>query len=74
MKNYLFIFCMLVFFSCSTGTDKKPGPDSMNAIENRPLEDTTVAPFPDGYAPPNADIDTSARVKDSIRRANSSNK
>lgn len=72
MKNYLFIFYILAFFSCSMSSDKKPGPDSINAIEDRPLEDTTVAPFPDGYAPPNADIDTSARVKDSIRRADSS--
>ena len=72
MKNYLFIFCMLVFFSCSAGTDKTPATDSMNAIEDRPLEDTTVAPFPDGYAPPNTEIDTSERVKDSIRKADSS--
>ena len=74
MKNYLFLVFTMIFFSCSPGSDKKQGLDSMNAIEDRPLEDTTIAPFPDGYAPPNAEIDTSARVKDSIRRADSSNR
>ena len=72
MKNYLFIFCMLILFSCSSGSDKSPGLDSIDAVGDGTEEDTTVGAFPDGYAPPNAEIDTSARVKDSIRRADSS--
>lgn len=72
MKNYLFAICILLFFSCSSSADKGLGPDSAYETDGGTSEDTSVAPFPDGYAPPNADIDTSARVKDSIRRADSS--
>lgn len=60
-----------MFFSCQNNLKNTPAADTVNAIDDRPLQDTTVAPFPDGYAPPNADVDTSARVKDSIRRADS---
>jgi protein-tyrosine phosphatase len=69
MKNILFLFLLVMFFSCQTNPEDKSATDSMNAIEDRPLQDTSVAPFPDGYAPPNTDIDTSARVKDSIKKA-----
>lgn len=53
-------------FSCSNNSDKENNTDSMNAIEDHPLQDTQVAPFPDGYAPPNDSIDSSQRVKDSV--------
>ena len=38
----------------------------MNAIEDHPLQATQVAPFPDGYAPPNTEIDSSQKTKDSV--------
>ena len=72
MKNILVAFLMIMLFSCQNNLNNTPAADSVNAIEDHPLQDTSVAPFPDGYAPPNADVDTSVRVKDSIRRAGSS--
>ncbi|MEP6683512.1 MAG: hypothetical protein ABJA35_09640 [Parafilimonas sp.] len=69
MKNIFFIFLTLIFVSCSSNTNKQTTGDSVNAIEQHPLQDTTVSPNPDGYAPPNTTVDTSQRVKDSINRA-----
>jgi len=69
MKNIFFIFLTLIFVSCASNTDKQTTADSANAIDQRPLQDTTVSPNPDGYAPPNAEVDTSQRVKDSINKA-----
>ena len=69
MKNIFFIFLTLFFVSCASNTDKQTTADSANAIDQRPLQDTTVSPNPDGYAPPNAEVDTSQRVKDSINKA-----
>ena len=48
-----------MFLSCSSNTGKTSGTDSMNAIEDHPLQDTTVDTLPNGYAPPNDSIDTS---------------
>jgi len=69
MKNIFFIFLTLIFVSCASNTDKQTTADSANAIDQRPLQDTSVSPNPDGYAPPNAEVDTSQRVKDSINKA-----
>jgi hypothetical protein len=69
MKNTVFIFLILTFLSCSSNTNKQTPADSANAVEQHPLQDTTVSPNPDGYAPPNTTVDTSQRVKDSINRA-----
>ena len=67
MKNLLFVFVMLIFFSCSGNSNKTPTTDSMNAIEDHPLQDTSVAPYPDGYAPPNTNVDSSQKTKDSVK-------
>ncbi|MEP6467045.1 MAG: hypothetical protein ABJB05_12120 [Parafilimonas sp.] len=69
MKHIIFIFLALGFCSCSSNTNKKTDTDSANAIEQHPLMDTMVSPNPNGYAPPNATVDTSQRVKDSINGA-----
>jgi hypothetical protein len=70
MKNLFCIFG-LIFMSCAGNTDKTTTVDKMNGIENRHLyDDTAVSPNPDGYAPPNAEIDTSENTKDSIRKKN----
>jgi len=72
MKNLLFIFLILTFFSCSDNAGKISSADSANAIDenNNAMQDTAVSPNPNGYAPPNAKIDTSEYRKDSIRRRN----
>ena len=62
---------MLLALSCSSHTASSPGTDSMNGIENNGIEDTAVGPNPDGYAPPNANIDTSQYRKDSIKAKDS---
>jgi len=58
---------MLLSFGCGSSSNKSSTTDSMNKIEDHPAEDTSVAPYPDGYAPPNAKIDSSEKTKDSIR-------
>jgi hypothetical protein len=68
MKNIFLSILAVIFFGCNNNSsDNKPVYDSANAIEDHPLEDTQVAPFPNGYAPPNTKIDTSESKKDSIR-------
>lgn len=66
MKNIFFVFILMAMFSCSNNSGSSEGTDSMNRIDDRPIPDTQVAPFPDGYAPPNADMDTSQEKKDSL--------
>ncbi len=66
MKNILVVISMLMLFSCAGNTKKSSTPDSINAIETRPPQDTTVSPNPNGYTPPNTKTDTSQRVKDSV--------
>ena len=67
MRHLIFIFLMLSLLSCSNNTKENSSTtDSINAIEDHPLQDTQVAPFPDGYAPPNAEIDSSQKTKDSV--------
>lgn len=66
MKNVFLLMLTLTFFSCANNSNNTPAPDSANAIEDHPLLDTQVAPFPDGYAPPNTKIDTSQAKKDSL--------
>ena len=58
---------MLMAFGCASNTSNPSVPDSINAINERPsdIQDTTVTPIPNGYAPPNDSVDTSHRVKDS---------
>lgn len=64
MKN-VFLICLLsLFFSCSQNSNKATTNDSNNAIEDHPLEDTTVDTLVNGYAPPN---DSSAVKKDSTQ-------
>lgn len=65
MKKIL-VIVTVIFFSCSGSTNNTEVKDSANAIEDHPLQDTQVAPFPDGYATPNAKIDTSENKKDSL--------
>ncbi len=66
MKNIYLLILTITFLSCAGNTDKNVSTDSANAIEDHPLQDTQVAPFPNGYAAPNAKIDTSKRIKDSL--------
>lgn len=62
MKN-IFLICLLsLFCSCSGNSNKTTASDSNNAIEDHPLQDTTVDTLVNGYAPPN---DSSALKKDS---------
>ena len=65
------VICILAL-SCSTAPKDASEMDSMNAIdESNGIMDTAVGPNPDGYAPPNADIDTSQYRKDSIKARDS---
>ena len=66
MKNIFVLILAAIFFSCGGSNEKAPVTDSANAIGGPPAEDTQVAPFPDGYAAPNAEMDTSKRAKDSL--------
>ena len=68
MKNFIYLFSILMAFGCAGNTSNPSAPDSINAINERPtdIQDTTVSPIPDGYAPPNTSADTSQRLKDSI--------
>jgi hypothetical protein len=69
MKNIVFVFLMIMFFSCQDSLKNTPPEDSTNAIEDHPLQDTSVAPYPDGYAPPDTKVDSSQKTKDSARAA-----
>lgn len=72
MKNILMAVLCMMALSCSTTTQDASGTDSANAInESNGIMDTAVGPNPDGYAPPNADIDTSQYRKDSIKARDS---
>ncbi|HEY2726431.1 MAG TPA: hypothetical protein VGI61_04610 [Parafilimonas sp.] len=68
MKNFFLSIFAVTFLSCGSNTskDNNATTDSANAIEDHPLQDTQVAPFPDGYATPNAKVDTSQNKKDSL--------
>ncbi len=67
----MILTCMMAL-SCSTGSNNVSETDSMNAIdESNGIMDTAVGPNPNGYAPPNADIDTSQYRKDSIKARDS---
>lgn len=72
MKNILMMLTCMMALSCSTGSNNVSETDSMNAIdESNGIMDTAVGPNPNGYAPPNADIDTSQYRKDSIKARDS---
>ena len=68
MKNFFLSILVVTFFGCggNSNNNTSTGTDSANAIEDHPLQDTQVAPFPDGYATPDAKIDTSQNKKDSL--------
>jgi hypothetical protein len=66
MKNFFLSILAITFLGCGTNTNNNTTTDSANAIGGPPAEDTQVAPFPDGYATPNAKIDTSQNKKDSL--------
>jgi hypothetical protein len=67
MKKILPVFVLILCISCGSRTENTSGADTMNGIEMRPANDTDSAiTHPDGYAPPNATIDTSQKTKDSI--------
>ncbi|MGN6354859.1 MAG: hypothetical protein ACTHLB_15820 [Parafilimonas sp.] len=67
----MILTCMMAL-SCSTGSNNVSETDSMNGIdESNGIMDTAVGPNPNGYAPPNADIDTSQYRKDSIKARDS---
>lgn len=66
MKNIFLSVIALIFFSCGGSNQKAPVTDSANAIGGPQTQDTQVAPFPDGYATPNAKVDTSEKSKDSL--------
>ena len=68
MKKFLLIILVISVFGCATQTEKTSAGDSMNGISTNGIEDTTVSPRPDGYAPPNTEIDTSENRKDSIEK------
>ena len=67
MKNFCLLILVITFLSCGgNANNNNAATDSANAIEDHPLQDTQVAPFPDGYATPNAKVDTSQNKKDSL--------
>jgi hypothetical protein len=66
MKNIFLSVIALVFFGCGGSNEKAPTTDSANAIGGPQIQDTEMAPFPDGYATPNAPVDTSQQSKDSL--------
>ena len=71
MKYFIFIFSMLLSFGCGNNVNNSSTKDPMDSIEDHPVQDTSVAPFPDGYAPPNTKIDSSEKTKDSVRNRKS---
>lgn len=67
MKNLLLIAMATCTFACTSKTEKtSAGGDSMHSATG--IEDTVVNPQINGYAPPNAKIDTSKELKDSIEQ------
>jgi hypothetical protein len=66
MKNIFLLVFAVIFFSCGGSNEKAPATDSANAIGGPQIQDTQVAPRPDGYATPNAQVDTSQKSKDSL--------
>jgi hypothetical protein len=66
MKAFFLSILVVTILSCGNSTNNNASADSANAIEDHPLQDTQVAPFPDGYATPNAKVDTSQNKKDSL--------
>lgn len=69
MKNIFILLLAITCFSCNNTQSNASSPDSMNAIEDHPLQDTNVGSHPDGYAPPNTKMDTSMERKDSIQQS-----
>jgi len=69
MKNIFPVAFAVILAGCNNNVNNKVAPDSMNAIEDHPLQDTNVGSHPDGYAPPNTNMDTSKERKDSIQAA-----
>ena len=62
VKNIVCALAVLMLFSCSNSNEKAPVADSANAIDDRPIPDTTTdGKKTDGYAPPD-----STTAKDSI--------
>ena len=66
MKNIYLSLLTLIFFSCGGSNQKASVTDSANAIGTSPAEDTQVSASPNGYTPPNTEIDTSKKTKDSL--------
>jgi len=66
MKNFFLSILAVTFLGCGSNTNNNTTTDSANAIEDHPAQDTQVTPRPDGYATPNATVDTSQNKKDSL--------
>lgn len=64
MKNIFFSCLILFVYSCSGNSGNTSTHDSANAIEDHPLQDTSVDTMMNGYAPPN---DSNAMKKDSTQ-------
>ncbi len=68
MKSFFLSILAVTFLSCGNNTSNNSNTttDSANAIGGPSIEDTQVTPRPDGYATPNAKVDTSQNKKDSL--------
>lgn len=66
MKNILLIGLVSLFFSCSGNSGNTSTRDSNNAIEDHPLQDTSVDTMMNGYAPPQTD--STSKMTDSSHR------
>jgi len=67
MKSFFLAILTVTFLGCGTNTNNNnTTTDSANAIEDHPAQDTQVTSRPDGYATPNAKVDTSQNKKDSL--------
>ena len=66
MKTIFLSMFAIIFFSCGGSNQKAPVTDSANAIGGPQVQDTQVTSIPNGYAPPNTDVDTSQKMKDSL--------
>ncbi len=64
MKNILLIGLISFFISCSGNTGNTSARDSNNAIEDHPLQDTSVDTMMNGYAPPHTD--SALKMSDSL--------
>lgn len=66
MKNFFLSILAVTFLGCGSNTNNNATTDSANAIGGPQIQDTSVTPRPDGYATPNAKVDTSQNKKDSL--------